>query len=115
MDTSSDTVNSVYVMTIVGNCIMFVLQTVNVWHTMFRFWPIVSLYYTMQLWVLGLRASVVAIDTEHLTMNSLVLLAQSLFTSSQLSVTLEYLYRKADTTPPPVPVVRPRIWVASRV
>lgn len=115
MDTSTDVVRSIYVMTIVGNCIMFTLQTINVWYTMFRIWPIVSLYYTMQLWVIGLRASVVALDTEHLTMNSLALLAQSLFTSSQLSVTLEYLYRRAYITTPPVAVTRPRLSVASRV
>lgn len=105
METLTESVRDLYVMTIVGNCTMFVLQTINVWCTLFRFWPVVSLYYTAQLWVIGLRASLVAIDDDDdVVMNSLVLLAQCLFTSSQLSVTLEYLYRKSYESSPPTSV-----------
>lgn len=97
MDASTGPVRDLYTMALVGNCAMFTLQTINVWMTTFRMWPVVSLYYTAQLWVLGLRAALVAIDSSNLAMSSLVLLAQCLFTSSQLSVTLEYLYRVSYT------------------
>ena len=43
METLTDPVRDLYVMTIVGNCTMFTLQTINVWCTLFRFWPVVSL------------------------------------------------------------------------
>ena len=91
--------DNLHAMTIVGNSIMFVLQTINVLYLTFRFWPVVSLYYTAQLWVLGLRAAMVAMTEEKLFV-ALMLLAQCLFTSSQLSVTLEYLYRRSQ---PPRP------------
>ena len=110
METLTDPVRDLYVMMIIGNCIMFVLQTINVLRTLFRFWPVVSLYYTAQLWIIGLRTSLVAIDVEDdVVMNSLALLAQCLFTSSQLSVTLEYLYRRSYEPSPlsPIPATQP--------
>lgn len=77
-----------------ANCAMFVVQSINVWYALFRFWPLVSVYYALQIWVLGLRA------TDESIVGSIELLAQSIFTASQLSVTLEYLHRVAASEVP---------------
>ena len=71
------------------NILMFTLQTWNVVVTLFRAWPVISLYYASQLFALALRSSLV--ETEWLPI--LALFAQCLFTSSQLGVTFEFLHR----------------------
>lgn len=87
------------------NVLMFFFQTWNVLVSHFLFWPVVSLYYTFQLTALGLSTALLAtttadsMDKELSTMGRL--LAQCLFTGSQLAVTLEYLYR--SVAPPPLP------------
>lgn len=97
MDASSD----IHIMTMSANVILFLLQTINVLRFMFRFWPVVALYYTAQFWVLGLRAALVALHPGRLVLYSLTLLAQCLFTSSQMAVTLEYLHRRSPSVVPP--------------
>lgn len=97
----NDTVKIVYSTTLGLNVFMFLLQTWNVVWLHFRFWPVVALYYTCQLGVLGLSSSVVgyslsfASNSSKVWMSMLRLLAQCLFTASQLSVTLETLHRAA--------------------
>lgn len=88
--------DTLYSMLIAGNSVMFILQTANVLYGHFRFWPLVSLYYTLQLWALGLRAVVLSTKLGAPWPHALMLLAQGLFTASQLSVTLEYLYRRSE-------------------
>ena len=94
VDTASN--DTLYSMLIAGNSVMFILQTANVLYGHFRFWPLVSLYYTLQLWALGLRAVVLSTKLGAPWPHALMLLAQALFTASQLSVTLEYLYRRSE-------------------
>lgn len=84
-----------YGMILTGNVLMFTLQTFNVLNLLFKFWGIVSLYYTLQIWTIALRAVILATDMDNVWPQSLILLAQCLFTGSQFSVTLEYLYRVA--------------------
>lgn len=102
----SATVDVALALTIGLNTLMFALQSWNVWVTVFRAWPLVALYYTAQISVLGISAALLghalgqSIDDVY--MAALRLVAQALFTSSQLSVTLEFLHRS----------VRPAVVVA---
>lgn len=90
---TSETNVALHAMMLSGNVALFLLQTLNVVVYQFRAWPVVSLYYAFQLWVLGLRALRAAKEVEWV--HALVLFAQCLLTASQLSVTLEHLYRIA--------------------
>lgn len=103
-----------------SNVLMFLLQSWNALRLLFTLWPVVSLYYAFQLWAIALRAALVAraADVGGLWAASLVLFAQCLFTSSQLAVTLEHLYRVAyrvqDRPAPPTRALAARA-LASRV
>jgi hypothetical protein len=85
-----------------ANILMFVFQTFNLLVYMFKMWPILSLYYTMQFFALGICSALLGVgvsdgSTEKIVIGVVRLLAQSLFTSSQFAVTLEYLYRISYT------------------
>lgn len=105
--------STVWGMLLGANSIMFALQTINVLYTQFLFWPLVSAYYSLQLWCIGLRGAVLSVHMDDPWPYALMLFAQTLFTSSQLSVTLEYLYRASAKRPDPPqmppPVRIPRV------
>ena len=89
---------TMFAVLLASNVLMFLFQTFNLLVFMFKMWPVVSLYYTMQFFAIGVCAGLVGQglseeSTTKLAVSLVRLFAQSLFTSSQLSVTLEYLYR----------------------
>ena len=111
-----------YGMILTGNTFMFILQTINVWRTMFMLWPVVALYYTLQLWVIALRGTILSVNSpDDIWPHALLLLAQCLFTGSQLSVTLEYLHRvtyrvgHAISTASTLPPTRAMLRLSERV
>lgn len=92
--------NLVHGSLIVLNTSVFVLQTTDVLTSNHTFWPLLSLNWCLQLTNVGLAAAVVG---RSLTLDSTtrvvaltgLLLAQCLFTASQFSVTLSYLWRRS--------------------
>lgn len=88
---------------IAGNVAVFLVQTADVLTFNQTFWPLLSLNWCLQLADIGLAAAVVARAlTLPSTMRVLagigLLLAQCLFTASQFSVTLSYLWRHSLQT-----------------
>ena len=95
------------------NSLMFLLQTVNTLQYQFKFWAVVSLYWTCQLTCIGIASAWVGyaivypevpdtVDENRIARVWTVLarlLAQCLFTSSQLAVMLEYLHRAVEPKP----------------
>ena len=119
-DVMGDVLEPTIVATISLNGIMFLLQTLNLVYYQFKLWAIVSLYWTCQLTVIGITSAWVgyalvypevhflsegdedSVRQSRVAVLVLRLFAQCLFTSSQFSVTLEYLHRAVVREPPRV-------------
>lgn len=80
------------------NSITFMAQTLDVLYLHFRVWPLTSIHWTTQLAAIALTASLVPLADGAAIRTGMAIartIAQSLFTASQFSVTLEYLWRQS--------------------
>ena len=109
-----------------ANVLTYTSQTVDVLFFHMRFWPVVALYWAAQLTSIALSGALVgAVFSDHRggtppgstsvseasmqLMAILLLIGEGLFTSSQFSVTLEYLHRTHKPTPPARPPIAPAL------
>ena len=91
------------------NGVTFLAQTADVLYLHFRAWPLTAIHWTTQLAAIALTAALLPMATgdDRVAMALARTLAQSLFTASQFTVTLEYLWRQSVRKP--VAVVAPRL------